>query len=90
MLIFKRPHLYDLVDKINLWPSRSGLLHGVKEAENLGSFIRITTYCGKAIMAKPSKRSRSARWLRNHWKKEICAGCAIPTWKVERYARTAS
>lgn len=89
MAIFRRPYLFDLVNKIKLWPSKSGLLHGVREAENLGAFIRVTTYCGETIMAKPSRRSRAARWLRNRWKKEVCPRCGIPSWKVERYAKSA-
>jgi pyrrolysyl-tRNA synthetase-like protein len=76
-----------MVDKIKLWPSRTGLLHGVKNAENLGAFIRITTHCGKVVMARASRRSRAARWLRNRWTGQACTSCGIPEWKIKRFAK---
>jgi len=90
LAIFKRPFLFDLVNKIKLWPSKRGVLHGVSEVENLGVLIRITTHCGTIIVAKSSRRSRAARWLRNRWMKTICSACAVPEWKTERFRKSAS
>jgi len=90
LAILKRPYLFDIVNKIKLWPSRKGVLHGVKEVENLGAFIRISTHCGRIIMAKQSRRSKAARWLRNRWTKTICSRCDIPDWKIERFRKSVS
>jgi pyrrolysyl-tRNA synthetase-like protein len=76
-----------MVNKIKLWPSRTGLLHGVKNAENLDAFIRITTHCGMVVMARASRRSRAARWLRNRWIRQACTSCGIPDWKIKRFTK---
>jgi len=78
-----------MVSTIKLWPSRTGILHGVRDVEDLGAFIRITTHCGSTIMARTSRRSRAARWLRNRWTKGICRYCRIPEWKIKRYVKSA-
>ena len=39
----KRVELFRLIDKIKLWPSRKGLLHGIKVFEIIGDQARITT-----------------------------------------------
>jgi len=87
---YKRPYLFDLVDKVKLWPSKAGVLHGVRQAENLGGLLRITTYCGKVIVVRASRRSRASRWLRNRWMKTFCSACSVPEWKIERFARSGS
>jgi len=72
---------------MKLWPSKSGTLHGVREVENLGGLVRITTYCGRVIVVRASRRSRASRWLRNRWMKNSCSACNVPEWKVERFSR---
>jgi len=81
------PQLFSLVNKIKLWPSQNGILHGVEKVESLGQFIRVTTYCNKIILAKDSRRSRAARWLRNRWVVTVCRDCGIPEWKVRRFLK---
>jgi pyrrolysyl-tRNA synthetase-like protein len=88
--IFRRLYLFDLANKIKLWPSKRGILHGVREIENLGALIRITTHCGTVIIVKSSRRSRTARWLRNRWMKTTCSACAVPEWKTERFRKSVS
>jgi len=90
LAIFKRPYLFHLVEKMKLWPSKRGILHGVREVENLGALIRLTTYCGMVIVVKSSRRSRVARWLRNRWMKTTCLACAVPEWKTERFRKSVS
>ena len=68
----KQVPLFRLVEKLKLWPSRRGLLHGIKEFEVLGSRARLTTHCGKVMIVRDSKTSRSARWLRNKLFFEAC------------------
>jgi len=89
LTVFKRPYLFGLVSKVKLWPSKRGILHGVREVENLGVLIRITTHCGRTIVARSSRRSRAARWLRNRWMKTTCSACAVPEWKTDRFKKSS-
>ena len=86
----KQVPLFRLVEKMKLWPSRRGMLHGIKEFEVLGSRARLTTHCGKHMVVHDSKTSRSARWLRNKLFFEACPQCRIPEWKLQKYAATSS
>ncbi len=84
----KRVELFRLIDKIKIWPSRKGLLHGIKATEITGDQARITTHCNKTFMVNNSRNSRAARWLRNKWFKGVCTACGVPQWKLEKYAST--
>jgi len=89
-LKYYRKHvpLFELLDKIKLWPSRGGTLHGIKSIEKNGGFAMITTHCGASFTVRDSKNSRSARWLRNKWALGPCKLCAVPQWKLEKYNST--
>jgi pyrrolysyl-tRNA synthetase-like protein len=84
----KRVELFSLIEKIKLWPSRTGVLHGIKTIEKIGDQARITTHCNKTFMASNSRNSRAARWVRNKWFIRVCSACAVPEWKLEKYAST--
>jgi pyrrolysyl-tRNA synthetase-like protein len=84
----KQVPLFPLVDKMKLWPSRRGILHGIKTFEVRGSYAHITTHCNKHMVVHDSKNSRAARWLRNKWYAEACEQCRIPDWKRRKYAAT--
>jgi len=84
----KQIPLFRLVQKIKLWPSRKGILHGVRSFEPRGDYGEIITHCNKRMVVRNSKRSRSARWLRNKWSFSICPDCRIPQWKLEKYSAT--
>ena len=84
----KRVHLLRLIEKIKLWPSRKGVLHGIRSIEKIGDQARITTHCNKAFIINNSKSSRAARWLRNKLFIGICPKCGVPEWKLEKYAST--
>jgi len=84
----KRVELFRLINKIKLWPSRKGILHGIKTIENIGDQARITTHCNKTFMVNDSRNSRAARWLRNKWFKAACPACRVPEWKLEKYSST--
>jgi pyrrolysyl-tRNA synthetase-like protein len=86
---WKRTPLFQLLEKIKLWPSRQGVLHGIKIFEVRGeSYAYIVTHCGEQILIRNSKNSRAARWLRNKWYVRTCEKCAIPEWKVKKYSLT--
>ena len=84
----KKTELFRLLEKMRLWPSRSGILHGIKTIEDRGECAIITTHCGESIILRDSKNSRAARWLRNKWAATPCPKCGIPEWKLEKYAKT--
>ncbi|MDR2486792.1 MAG: hypothetical protein LBD12_02385 [Clostridiales Family XIII bacterium] len=84
----KNVGLYLLLDKIKLWPSRAGVLHGIREVKLNGAYITITTHCGKTFHARDSRTSRAARWLRNKWVAKPCPACRVPDWKLEKYSKT--
>jgi pyrrolysyl-tRNA synthetase-like protein len=84
----KRVELFRLIEKIKLWPSRRGVLHGIRSVEVNGDTARLTTHCGRTFLARDSRNSRAARWLRNKWFRAICSDCVVPEWKLEKYAAT--
>jgi len=84
----KQTPLFRLVEKMKLWPSRRGILHGVREFQPRGQYAVIVTHCNKHMVVHDSKTSRAARWLRNKWYAEACAECRIPEWKLQKYAAT--
>lgn len=77
-----------VIEKIKLWPSRSGILHGIKSLEVHGNRCKITTHCNMEFEVWTSKKSRSARWLRNKWAFCSCGKCNIPDWKIKKYSKT--
>jgi pyrrolysyl-tRNA synthetase-like protein len=84
----KQIPLFRLVDKVKLWPSRRGILHGVKTFEVRGSYAYITTHCDRQMVVHDSKTSRAARWLRNKYFFTACPECRIPEWKLQKYGAT--
>ena len=84
----KHRPIYALVDKIKLWPSRSGVLHGIKSLKRDGNYMIIETHCNKEIRSKISKNGHAARWLRNKWAERVCQGCRIPSWKINKFSNT--
>lgn len=84
----KHVDFFRLLEKIKLWPSRNGTLHGIREINFKGEYAEITTHCGQTFMVRNSKTSRAARWLRNKWMRDTCKKCKIPDWKLEKYSKT--
>ena len=84
----KRVELFRLIDKIKLWPSRKGILHGIKTIRPIGDQAEITTHCNKTFIINNSRNCRAVRWLRNKWFKGVCGVCRIPDWKLEKYSST--
>lgn len=88
-IYWKRSPLFELVEKIKLWPSQQGVLHGIKRFEiRSPSYAHVVTHCNQQMIIRNSKNSRAARWLRNKWYVKTCDKCAIPEWKVNKYSAT--
>lgn len=86
--LYKNQSLFTMINKIKLWPSRNGILHGIKTVTLRGDMIEVTTHCGEHFVVWNSKNSRSARWLRNRWCTYPCPRCKIPEWKLSKYSAT--
>lgn len=84
----KYPELHLLINKIKLWPSRTGMLHGVKAVRLRGPDMEIETHCGHSFRTHNSRKSRAARWLRNKWAVSPCPNCNVPEWKLTKYTNT--
>ena len=84
----RRLRLFKLIDKIKLWPSRTGKLHGIRSIDMSGDIARVITHCNKKFVINNSKNSKAARWLRNKWFTQLCPQCRIPNWKIEKYSAT--
>ncbi|MBU7008392.1 pyrrolysine--tRNA(Pyl) ligase small subunit [Phosphitispora fastidiosa] len=78
----------EIIQKIKLWPSLNGILHGVKSVKIKGAYIELITHCGQQIKIRNSRHSRVARWLRNKWYAGACPKCRVPEWKLEKYSQT--
>ena len=84
----KHVDFFRLLEKIKLWPSRNGMLHGIRHITIKGEYAEIETHCGMHFVVRNSKNSRAARWLRNKWLRGTCKACKIPDWKLEKYNST--
>ena len=84
----KNPELFLLLDKIKLWPSKKGILHGISSIEKKGDYAIIRTYCGETLTIRNSRRSRATRWLRSKQALCACSKCKVPEWKLTKYSAT--
>ncbi|HIW78839.1 MAG TPA: hypothetical protein H9874_06815 [Candidatus Bilophila faecipullorum] len=84
----KNQFLFALIGKMKLWPSRKGILHGIRTMEITGDHAVITTHCGKTFTVRDSRTSRASRWLRNKIFADPCPVCAVPEWKLKKYQGT--
>ena len=78
----KRIHLLRLIEKMKLWPSRKGILHGIRTIEKLGEQAKVTTHCNKEFLINNSKSSRAARWLRNKQFIGVCPKCGAGMYRI--------
>ncbi|GAB4269377.1 MAG: pyrrolysine--tRNA(Pyl) ligase small subunit [Deferrisomatales bacterium] len=85
----KREDLDVVLQKVKLWPSRNGTLHGLRSVVPKGAFIDFTTHCGHKVRIRNSKSSRVARWLRNKWFVRPCPRCRVPQWKLDKFSLTS-
>jgi len=85
----KKVDLFRIIFKIKLWPSRTGVLHGIKTINRLDAkHALVTTHCGEEFMVRNSRNCRAVRWLRNKWYDRACPACNIPEWKLSKFLAT--
>jgi pyrrolysyl-tRNA synthetase-like protein len=80
--------LYLLIERIKLWISRNGTLHGIKSLQKNGEIMQITTHCNKSFVVRDSRNSRAARYMRQKFYSQVCPKCGIPEWKLEKFSAT--
>jgi pyrrolysyl-tRNA synthetase-like protein len=85
----KRGDPFLTIARIKLWPSRKGILHGLRTVKREGNIMIVMTHCNQEARVKCSKNGRLARWLRNKWYAEACPVCRVPEWKIEKYSKTS-
>ncbi len=80
-----RPTLERLVKLNDVWLSRKDVLHGVKKYDVSSRKIRIHTDCGEVITVSNSRRSASARSLRNSKYRKVCKLCKLSDERINRF-----
>ena len=80
-----RPTLERLVKLNDVWLSRKDVLHGIQKYDVSAKKIKITMDCGEVIIANNSRRSASARSLRNAKYKKVCKHCKLSEERIQRF-----
>ena len=80
-----RPTLEKLVKQNDVWLSRKDVLHGIKKYDVSSKKIRIVTDCGEMITVNNSRRSSSARSLRNSKYGKVCKHCKLSEERINRF-----
>ena len=89
-LVQRRQRLYALVDKVKLWPSRTGVLHGVKSVQLEGDLITVETHCGEEFKVRNSTSGRGKRQIKHGQYRSVCKKCRIPDWKIEKFDQSTN
>ena len=84
---YKHMGLFDTVDKIKLWPSRKGILHGVRSVDESGEWLTASTHCGLEFKVRDSSNGRIIRQLKNRYFRGVCKKCGVPDWKIEKFKK---
>jgi len=79
---------FTVIERVKLWPSKTGLLHGVRSVRLRGSVIEVQTHCGQSALVPNSRNGRLARHLRNKCYARPCPRCRIPAWKLQKFTDT--
>lgn len=87
--IRKRDDPFLIIALIKLWPSRKGILHGVRSVRRDGNIMTVITHCNRKMRVRCSRKGRVARWIRNKWYEKPCKQCRVPGWKLKKYSETS-
>jgi pyrrolysyl-tRNA synthetase len=86
----KKKLLESLINDTDMWVSRTGLLHSIREFNVSQRFIHIVTDCGETFDIRNSRSSRSARSLRLRKFKKPCKRCRVSDMKVNEFLQKTS
>lgn len=81
----ERPSIEKLVKQNGVWLSRKDVLHGVKDVGVSHRKVRIEMDCGDVVIVNNSRRSASARALRNSKYRKICKRCKLEDERIRRF-----
>ena len=78
----KKTELFLLLEKMKLWPSRTGILHGIREIRRQGEYAIITTHCGQTFRIRNSRNCRNGSW--KNTRKPFSVLLTAAHWKIRR------
>ena len=86
----KKKLLESLLNDTDMWVSRTGLLHSIRDLNISQRFVHIVTDCGETFDIRNSRSSRSARSLRLRKFKKPCKHCRVSDMKVNEFLQKTS
>ncbi|WP_370572409.1 pyrrolysine--tRNA(Pyl) ligase [Methanomethylovorans sp.] len=86
----KKKLLESLLNDTDMWVSRTGLLHNIRDLNISQRFVHIVTDCGETFDIRNSRSSRSARSLRLRKFKKPCKHCRISDMKINEFLQKTS
>ncbi|WP_214045301.1 pyrrolysine--tRNA(Pyl) ligase [Methanomethylovorans sp.] len=86
----KKKLLESLLNDTDMWVSRTGLLHSIRDFNVSQRFVRVVTNCGETFDIRNSRSSRSARALRLRKFKKPCKHCKISDRGINEFLQKTS
>lgn len=86
----KKKLLESLLNDTDMWVSRTGLLHSIRDLNASQRFVHIVTDCGETFDIRNSRSSRSARALRLRKFKKPCKHCRVSDMKINEFLQKTS
>jgi pyrrolysyl-tRNA synthetase len=86
----KKKLLESLLNDTDMWVSRTGLLHSIRDLNISQRFVHIVTDCGETFDIRNSRSSRSARSLRLRKFKKPCKRCRVSDMKINEFLQKTS
>ena len=86
----KKKLLESLLNDTDMWVSRTGLLHSIRDLNISQRFVHIVTDCGETFDIRNSRSSRSARSLRLRKFKKPCKHCRVSDMKINEFLQKTS
>lgn len=86
----KKKLLESLINDTDMWVSRTGLLHSIRDLNISQRFVHIVTDCGETFDIRNSRSSRSARSLRLRKFKKPCKHCRVSDMKINEFLQKTS
>ncbi|OPY21133.1 MAG: Pyrrolysine--tRNA ligase [Methanomethylovorans sp. PtaU1.Bin093] len=86
----KKKLLESLLKDTDMWVSRTGLLHSIRDLNVSQRSVHIVTSCGETFDIRNSRSSRSARALRLRKFKKPCKMCRVSDLKINEFLQKTS
>ena len=86
----KKKLIESLLNDTDMWVSRTGLLHSIRDLNVSQRFVHIVTGCGETFDIRNSRSSRSARALRLRKFKKPCKQGRVSDLKINEFLQKTS